>query len=255
MADAKSDKKPQNSEFSVEFENVWLRYGDNKEYSVIDANFKALRGETVGIIGATGSGKSSVVNMIPRFYDCEKGEVRVDGIDVRDYPLIELRKKIGVVSQNPTPFSGTIRENMLWGNENAGDTEIINALEMAQIKEIVDIKEGGLDYFIEQGGKNLSGGQRRRLAIARALVKNPDILILDDSSADLDFATAAGLRKAVKQMSATVFIVSQRISDVKNADKIIVMDDGKICGIGEHNSLLENCEIYNEIYKSQTKEI
>ena len=255
MEDGKADIKAENGEYSVEFENVWLRYGDNKEYSVIDANFKVLKGETVGIIGATGSGKSSIVNMIPRFYDCEKGVVRVDGTDVRDLPTTELRKKIGVVSQNAVLFSGTIRENMLWGNENSSDQEIINALVTAQIKEILDIKDGGLDFYIEQGGKNLSGGQRRRLTIARALVRKPEILILDDASAGLDFATAAGLRKAIKHIHSTVFIVSQRISDVKNADKIIVLDDGRIVGVGEHNNLLENCEIYREIYKSQTKNI
>ena len=255
MEGGKSDIKAEDGEYSVEFENVWFCYGDNKEYSVIDASFKILRGETVGIIGATGSGKSSIVNMIPRFYDCDKGVIKVDGIDVRDYPISELREKIGVVLQNPVIFSGTIRENMLWGNENASDEEIINALKTAQIIEILDIKEGGLDFHIEQGGKNLSGGQRRRLTIARALVKNPEILILDDASAGLDFATAAGLRKALKQLHSTVFIVSQRISDVKNSDKIIVLDDGKICGIGDHNYLIENCTVYRDILNSQVKNI
>lgn len=199
--------------------------------------------------------KSSVVNLIPRFYDATKGSVQIEGKDVREYSLEELRGKIGMVLQKAVLFKGTIRENMLWGNENATDEDIMQALEVAQAKEFVDKKEGGLDFEIEQGGKNLSGGQRQRMTIARAVVKKPDILILDDSASALDFATDAKLRMAIRDMEnrATVFIVSQRAASIMYADKIIVLDDGQIVGMGTHEELLKQCEVYQEIYYSQLK--
>jgi ABC-type multidrug transport system fused ATPase/permease subunit len=241
---------------AVEFKNAYLKYGTASEYSLSDITFSVKKGETVGIIGGTGSGKTSLINLIPRFYDCEKGVVEVFGINVKDYSVSDLRDKIGIVPQKATLFSGSIRKNMLWGNANATDEDIYRALEIAQAKEIVDNKEGNLDYIIEQGGKNLSGGQRQRLSIARALVKKSEILILDDSSSALDFATDASLRKALKENcgSSTVFIVSQRTASIMHADKIIVLDDGEIRGIGTHDSLLETNEIYQEIYNSQFKE-
>ena len=207
------------------------------------------------MIGGTGSGKSSVVNLIPRFYDATKGSVKVEGRDVREYTLEDLRSRIGMVLQKAVLFKGTIRENMRWGNENATDEEIMQALEIAQAKEFVDKKEGGLDFLVEQGGKNLSGGQRQRLTIARAIVKKPDILILDDSASALDFATDAKLRMAIRDMEnrATVFIVSQRAASIMYADKIIVLDDGQVVGMGTHEELLAGCEVYQEIYYSQFK--
>lgn len=240
---------------TVEFEHVCFAYAGAKEEALTDIHFSAKAGETVGIIGGTGSGKSSVVHLIPRFYDVTKGCVKINGQDVREYPLASLRERIGVVLQKAVLFKGSIRDNMRWGNENATDEEIWNALEVAQAKEFVEAKQGGLDYFVEQGGKNLSGGQRQRLTIARALVKNPDILILDDSASALDFATDAALRMAIRKMSGTMttFIVSQRAASVMHADKIIVLEDGEVAGIGTHDTLLENCEIYQEIYYSQFK--
>ena len=238
--------------YSVEFRNVTLRYPDTAESSLEKIDFAAENGSTVGIIGGTGSGKTSVVNMIPRFYDASEGGVFVDGLNVADYEIESLRAKIGIVPQKAVLFKGTIRENMKWGNENATDEEIFNALEIAQAKEIVENKEGGLDYVIEQGGRNLSGGQRQRLTIARALVKKPEILILDDSASALDLATDAKLRKALSKLSdMTVFIVSQRTSSIKHADMIIVLDDGEIVGKGTHDELLKTCGIYKEIYSSQ----
>ena len=238
--------------YSVEFRNVTLRYPDTAESSLEKIDFAAENGSTVGIIGGTGSGKTSVVNMIPRFYDASEGGVFVDGLNVADYEIESLRAKIGLVPQKAVLFKGTIRENMKWGNENATDEEIFNALEIAQAKEIVENKEGGLDYVIEQGGRNLSGGQRQRLTIARALVKKPEILILDDSASALDLATDAKLRKALSKLSdMTVFIVSQRTSSIKHADMIIVLDDGEIVGKGTHDELLKTCGIYKEIYSSQ----
>lgn len=240
---------------TVEFEHVCFAYAGAKEEALTDIHFSAKAGETVGIIGGTGSGKSSVVHLIPRFYDVTKGYVKINGQDVREYPLASLRERIGIVLQKAVLFKGSIRDNMRWGNENATDEEIWNALEVAQAKEFVEAKQGGLDYFVEQGGKNLSGGQRQRLTIARALVKNPDILILDDSASALDFATDAALRMAIRKMSGTMttFIVSQRAASVMHADKIIVLEDGEVAGIGTHDTLLENCEIYQEIYYSQFK--
>lgn len=239
----------------VEFSHVCLTYAQAGEESLTDINFTVKKGETIGVIGGTGSGKSSVVNLIPRFYDATKGSVKVEGRDVREYTLEDLRSRIGMVLQKAVLFKGTIRENMRWGNENATDEEIMQALEIAQAKEFVDKKEGGLDFLVEQGGKNLSGGQRQRLTIARAIVKKPDILILDDSASALDFATDAKLRMAIRDMEnrATVFIVSQRAASIMYADKIIVLDDGQVVGMGTHEELLAGCEVYQEIYYSQFK--
>ena len=241
------------SQYSVEFRHADLRYGHSGENALTDIDFNVKRGETVGIIGGTGSGKSSLVNMIPRFYDSFAGEVLVDGVNVKDYSRQGLRGKIGVVPQKAVLFKGTVRDNMRWGNPDASDEEINAAIAVAQAAEVVAGKEGGLDYMIAQGGKNLSGGQRQRLTIARALVKKPEILILDDSASALDFATDAALRKAIREMegSPTVFIVSQRAASIAHADKIIVLDDGRIAGIGNHDALLKSCEVYREIYNSQ----
>ena len=213
------------------------------------------KGETVGIIGGTGSGKTSLVHLIPRFYDATRGEVLVDGKNVKDYPLEELRQKVGIVMQRAVLFQGTIRENLCWGKPDATEEELYQALETAQAREVVEGKEGKLEAYVEQGGKNFSGGQRQRLTIARALVRKPEILILDDSASALDYATDARLRKAIREMegSPTVFIVSQRTSSIQHADKIIVLDDGEIAGIGTHGQLLEGCEVYREIYESQYK--
>lgn len=238
---------------TVEFDRVSLRYYKGGEEALTDIHFKAKRGDTIGVIGGTGSGKSSLVNLIPRFYDVEKGCVKVDGKDVREYPLSELRDKIGIVMQKAVLFQGTIRDNLLWGNENAGDEELWQALRTAQAEEFVLQKKDRLDERIEQEGRNLSGGQKQRLSIARALVKKPEILILDDSASALDYATDAALRKSIKEMpgETTVFIVSQRASSLLHADLIIVLDDGEVAGMGTHGELLENCEVYQEIYYSQ----
>ena len=245
----------QQSEYSVEFRHADLRYAGSGENALTDIDFRVKRGETVGVIGGTGSGKSSLVNMIPRFYDVFAGEVLVDGVNVKEYTREELRKKTGVVPQKAVLFKGTIRDNMRWGNPDATDGEINAAIATAQAAEVVAGKEGGLDYMIAQGGRNLSGGQRQRLTIARALVKKPEILILDDSASALDFATDAALRKAIKSMevSPTVFIVSQRAASISHADRIIVLDDGRITGMGRHDELLKTCEVYREIYNSQFK--
>ena len=223
------------------------------DYVIKDISFKANRGETVAFIGATGSGKSTLINLIPRFYDTTEGEVLVDGVNVKDYNLNSLRDKIGIVPQKAALFSGSLRENMTLGNKNASDEEIKKAFDIAQASEFVSSLSEGLDTAILQGGKNLSGGQKQRLTIARALVKNPEILILDDSASALDFATDAKLRKAIKEetKNMTVFIISQRATSIKNADKIIVLDNGNIVGIGSHNELLKNCKVYKEICLSQ----
>ncbi len=238
---------------TVEFDHVSLRYYEGGEEALTDIHFKAKRGQTIGVIGGTGSGKSSLVNLIPRFYDVAKGQVLVDGTDVRDYALEKLRDKIGVVMQKAVLFKGTIRENLLWGNENASDEELWEALRTAQAEEFVMKKEGKLEEMIEQEGRNLSGGQKQRLSIARALVKKPEILILDDSASALDYATDAALRKSIKEMpgDTTVFIVSQRASSLLHADTIIVLDDGAVAGMGTHEKLLQNCQVYQEIYYSQ----
>ena len=238
---------------AIYFDHVSLTYSGGGEESLTDIDFVVNKGETVGIIGGTGSGKTSVVNLIPRFYDATKGQVIVDGFKVRDYKLSALREKIGVVPQKAVLFKGTIRENLLWGNEHASEQDIEDALRISQAKEFVDTKEGRLDFMIAQGGKNLSGGQKQRLTIARAIVRKPDILILDDSASALDFATDAKLRAAVKDMGndMTVIIVSQRAASIMFADKIVVMDDGAVAGIGTHEQLLADNRIYQEIYYSQ----
>lgn len=247
--------RSEEAEYAVEFSHVGLTYAGAGDESLTDINFKVKKGETIGIIGGTGSGKSSVVNLIPRFYDVTSGFIKVDGKDVKDYPLEELRGKIGTVLQKAVLFHGTIRENLKWGNPDATEEDLNRAITVAQAKEFVDNKEGGLDFEIEQGGKNLSGGQRQRLTIARAVVKKPEILILDDSASALDFATDAALRKAIREMEGetTVFIVSQRAASIQHADRIVVLDDGKIVGLGTSEELLESCEVYQEIYNSQFK--
>lgn len=237
----------------VEFDHVNLRYAGAGEDSLTDISFRAMPGQTIGVIGGTGSGKSSVVNLIPRFYDATEGSVRIQGKDARDYRLEELRSHIGMVPQKAVLFQGTIAQNLRWGKENATEAELEKAIKISQAKEFVDGKEDRLNYQIEQNGKNLSGGQRQRLTIARALVRDPEILILDDSASALDFATDAKLRKAIRQMDShpVVFIVSQRASSIQYADQILVLDDGELAGIGTHAELMESCEIYREIYESQ----
>ena len=239
----------------VEFKNAALKYSGAGDTSIAGVSFKAYRGQTIGIIGGTGSGKSSLVGLIPRFYDATEGEVLIDGVNVKDIKLEELRDKVGIVMQKAVLFKGSIRNNMQVAKQDATDGEIDEALAIAQAKEFVDKKDGRLDYMIEQGGKNLSGGQRQRLTIARAVVKKPDVLILDDSASALDFATDAALRKSIRTMpnNPTVFIVSQRSASLMHADKIIVLDDGNVAGIGTHSELLANCEVYREIYNSQFK--
>ena len=236
----------------IEFSNVSLKYSGAGEESISKLSFKAKKGETIGIIGGTGSGKSTLVNLIPRFYDATDGKITIGGLDISEYSKEGLREAIGVVPQKAVLFSGSIRENMLWGNGSATDEEINAALKIAQASDIVDSK-GGLDAHIEQGGKNLSGGQRQRLTIARALVKKPKILILDDSASALDYATDAALRRAIAEGTAdmTVFIVSQRTSSIMHADKIILLDDGEAVGIGTHDELLSSSALYREIYETQ----
>ena len=244
---------PATSEECVRFDNVSTRYAGAGEESLTGISFTALRGQTIGVIGGTGSGKSTLVNLIPRFYDVSSGCVQVDGVDVRQQSIEALRDKIAIVPQKAMLFKGTIRENLRWGKQDATDAELWQALEIAQGAEVVRGKAGQLDEMIEQNGRNLSGGQRQRLTIARALVKNPEILILDDSASALDYATDAALRKALREMetSATVFIVSQRASSIRFADQILVLDDGELAGIGTHDELLANCAVYQEIYYSQ----
>lgn len=248
--------KMEAAEYEVEFDNIRFFYQGSKEPALEGISIQVKKGETIGIIGGTGSGKSSLVNLIPRFYDVREGRVMVAGTDVRDYKLKELRNKIGIVPQKAVLFTGTLRDNMKWGKEDASDEDIYKALEIAQAKEFVDGKGEGLDLPIAQEGKNLSGGQRQRLTIARALVRQPEILIMDDSASALDFATDANLRKAIKRETKdmTVFIVSQRAASVKNADRIIVLDDGMAVGIGTHSQLLKECDIYREICLSQLSE-
>lgn len=237
----------------VSFQNVSFSYQGSKEESLSDISFDAAPGEIIGVIGGTGSGKSTLVNLIPRFYDVTKGQVLVNGTDVRAQSLSKLRGQIGVVPQKAVLFKGTIRDNMRWGKEDASDREIEEALETAQALEVVKSRENGLDAMIFQGGKNLSGGQRQRLTIARALVRKPQILILDDSSSALDFATDARLRKALRERTggAAVFLVSQRASALRHADQILVLDDGRLAGKGKHEELLETCSVYREICLSQ----
>ena len=248
-------KKSASGELEVEFSHVSMKYAGNAQDSLTDINLKVKKGQTIGIIGGTGSGKSSVVNLIPRFYDVSQGSIKVAGTDVREYPLADLRQRIGVVMQKAVLFQGTIAQNLRWGNPDATEEQLWHAIEVAQAADVVKGKEGGLDYVIEQGGRNLSGGQKQRLTIARAVVKDPEILILDDSASALDFATDARLRAALRNLQGnkTIFIVSQRTSSIQFADQILVMDDGQAVGLGTHEELLENCEIYREIYESQFK--
>ncbi len=250
------DKPSSARELEVQFSHVCMRYKGAGADALTDLDFSVQKGQTIGIIGGTGSGKSTLVNLIPRFYDVSQGAVTVDGRDVRDYPLAELRQQIGVVMQRAVLFAGTIAENLRWGNPDATEEQMWQALEIAQALDVVQGKEGGLDYLIEEGGKNLSGGQKQRLTIARAVIRDPKILILDDSASALDFATDARLRKALKQMHGdkTIFIVSQRTSSIQFADQIIVLDDGRAVGIGTHEQLLAECAVYQEIYQSQFKQ-
>lgn len=242
-------------EYAVEYDNVSIRYMDSAEESMKDVSFKIRKGETVGVIGGTGSGKTTLIQAIPRFYDVCEGEIKVNGKNVKDYALKDLRDRIAVVLQKAVLFKGTIKENLLWGKEDATETEIYQALDRAQAREFVDKKEKGIEEMVEQGGRNLSGGQRQRLTIARALIRKPEILILDDSSSALDYATDAKLRIAIKELSeeseTTVIIVSQRATSIMHADKIVVLDDGEVAGIGTHEELLENNQVYKEIYMSQ----
>ena len=237
----------------IEFEDVSFNYSDDGDEELSKVSFKIMRGQTVGIIGGTGSGKSTLINLIPRFYDVGSGRVSVDGADVRDYPFAQLRGQMGVVPQQSVLFSGTLRDNMKWRNKSASDDEIIRALKTAQAYEFVSKLPDGLDSRVEQGGKNFSGGQRQRLCIARALAGDPEVLILDDSFSALDLATDAALRRALKEntRNMTVIIVTQRSTTVKNADLILVVSDGTLAGKGTHEELFESCEVYRDICLSQ----
>ena len=243
------------SDDAVRFDHVSLTYKGAGAPSLSDINFTAKRGQTIGVIGGTGSGKSSLISLIPRFYDATEGSVEIMGRPVRQYPRADLRGKVAVVMQKAQLFGGTIRSNLLWGSQNASDADLWAALETAQAAEFVKAKPLGLDEPVEQGGRNLSGGQKQRLTIARALVGKPDILILDDSASALDYATDAALRKALAALPGdlTVFIVSQRAASLQHADQIIVLDDGRMVGLGRHAELLESCPVYKEIYESQFK--
>ena len=254
MVDGNGSKK-EDTGYTVEFRNVSMRYKGAGADTLTGIDFKAKPGDTIGIIGGTGSGKSSVVNLIPRFYDVTEGQVMVDGMDVREYKITDLRDKIGIVPQKAVLFAGTVRSNLAWGKEDATEEEMQQALSVAQAAEVVDKKDGKLDAEVEQGGKNFSGGQKQRLTIARAPVKQPEILIMDDSSSALDYATDAKLRQAIHNMPnrPTVFIVSQRAASIMYADKIIVLDDGTVAGTGTHEELLKDCSVYQEIYYSQFK--
>lgn len=237
----------------VVFDHVGLAYPGASEESLTDIDFSVKKGEVIGVIGGTGSGKTSLVHLIPRFYDITAGELLVDGVPVKEYPLTQIREKIGIVLQKSVLFQGTIRSNLEWGKKDATEEEMWQALRIAQAEEVVKKKSRGLDEPVEQEGRNFSGGQRQRLAIARALVKKPEILIMDDSASALDYATDAALRKAIREelKDMTLFIVSQRAASVRNADKIVVLDDGKIAGIGTHEELIDGCDVYREIYESQ----
>lgn len=247
---------PKQEDEMVVFSHVGLTYQQAGAESLTDISFTAKKGETIGVIGGTGSGKSSLVNLIPGFYPHTRGSIRIDGKPIRDYSKEELRQKVGIVMQKAVLFSGTIRENLLWGNRRADDEDLKEALQTAQAWEVVEGKEGGLSAPVAQEGKNFSGGQKQRLTIARALVKKPQILILDDSASALDYATDAALRRAIAGMKEqpTVFIVSQRASSIQYADQILVLDDGELAGIGTHETLLEGCSVYQEIYYSQFPE-
>ena len=250
---SEEDRDLKNKVPVVEFSHVSLTYKGTSDTSLSDINFCAEKGQTIGIIGGTGSGKSSLVNLIPRFYDATEGTVKINGRDIKEYQTENLREHIGVVLQKAVLFKGSIADNLRWGKEDATEQEMYDALDISQAREFVDTKQGGLEFQIEQGGRNLSGGQKQRMTIARALVRKPEILILDDSASALDFATDAALRKSIKEMKnqPTVFIVSQRAASIQYADQIIVLDDGGMAGIGTHEELLKDCPIYQEIYYSQ----
>ena len=250
------EQHPKASENRVVFEKVTFTYAGAGAPALEDISFVAKSGETIGIIGGTGSGKTTLIHLIPRFYDIQKGEILVDKIPVDRYPFWQLREKVGMVPQHAVLFKGTVRENMRWGKSDATDEEIWEALKIAQAKEFVENRPGGLDSQISQGGANLSGGQRQRLTIARALVGQPEILIMDDSASALDFATDAALRQAIKEKTKgmTVFLVSQRAASIRQADRILVLDDGRLVGSGTHLELLENCPVYEEICLSQLSE-
>ena len=249
---AKTDSAKIQEDYIV-FDHVSMCYSGAKEPSLEDITLRVKKGQTIGIIGGTGSGKTSLVHLLPRFYDISSGHLTIDGVEVSDYQIDSLRKRIGIVMQKAVLFTGTIRENLLWGNENATDAELYEALKNAQALNVVEGKALGLDEPVEQGGRNFSGGQRQRLTIARALVRKPEILILDDSASALDYATAAELRRSIREMEGdtTVFIVSQRTASIHAADQILVLDDGRAVGVGTHEELLESCEVYREIYDSQ----
>ena len=249
-------KKEDNSDTAVKFKDVTFTYSGAGASSLSNISFKAKKGQTIGIIGGTGSGKSTLISLIPRFYDAVKGNVLIDGQNVKNYTHKELCEKIAVVQQKAVLFKGSIRENLKWGNELASDSEIYDAIETAQAKEVVEKKEGQLDFQLEQMGRNLSGGQKQRLTIARALVRKPEILILDDSSSALDFATDAKLRQAIHKLGnkTTTFIVSQRIAGIRQADNILVLNNGELVGQGTHNELMGKCQVYREIYFSQFPE-
>ena len=254
MTYPEKDAQPrENADEAVRFDHVNFTYRNAGAPSLTDISFRAEKGQTVGIIGGTGSGKSTLISLIPRFYDATSGTVCLDGCNVKVYTQEALCRKIAVVQQRSVLFQGTIRDNLRWGNENASDEELWQALEVAQAREIVEGKEGQLDFRLEQGGRNLSGGQKQRLSIARALVKKPEILILDDSSSALDFATDAALRSAIHGLGGgvTTFLVSQRIACIRQADQILVLDNGSLAGVGTHEELLERCGLYQEIFDSQ----
>lgn len=243
-----------NTTGEVAMQNVEFSYPGGGAPALTGVNFKAQSGQTIGIIGGTGAGKSTLVNLLPRFYDATKGQVLIDGVDVKDYPKGQLIKKFGVVPQKAQLFAGSVRENMRWGNDKASDEDIWAALRQAQVADVVEKKEGQLDFAIEQNGENLSGGQKQRLTIARALAKKPEFLILDDSASALDFATDAALRQALARLKKTTFIVSQRAASIMRSDQIIVLDNGAVAGIGNHDDLMQTCPIYQEIFYSQFPE-
>lgn len=243
-----------NTTGEVAMQNVEFSYPGGGAPALTGVNFKAQSGQTIGIIGGTGAGKSTLVNLLPRFYDATKGQVLIDGVDVKDYPKGQLIKKFGVVPQKAQLFAGSVRENMRWGNDKASDEDIWAALRQAQVADVVEKKEGQLDFAIEQNGENLSGGQKQRLTIARALAKKPEFLILDDSASALDFATDAALRQALARLKKTTFIVSQRAASIMRSDQIIVLDNGAVAGIGKHDDLMQTCPIYQEIFYSQFPE-
>ena len=254
MTYPEKDAQPrENGDEAVRFDRVSFTYRNAGAPSLTDISFCAGKGQTVGIIGGTGSGKSTLISLIPRFYDAASGTVCLDGCNVKEYTQQALCRKVAVVQQRSVLFQGSIRDNLRWGNENASDEELWQALEVAQAREIVEGKEGQLDFRLEQGGRNLSGGQKQRLSIARALVKKPEILILDDSSSALDFATDAGLRKSIRNLGypVTTFLVSQRIACIQQADQILVLDNGHLAGCGTHEALLKDCKLYQEIFDSQ----